>query len=326
MLRRRAATTAVLGAALALLAASPASALDDGQPPVAAESDQGTVSVTVVGTGVTVEGETFTTSRVQHTSPVCWYSRGMSGYEYYEYWKPGGPARQAGTLDAFAYQGLLNPGYEDHATDTEGYWYGAQCTIDAPTDYATSYRATHPAVYWVPGQPTPAAQTSVDPRQLAEIAYSLADLPAGTIDWNPRAAGIGATSVNLDTWVWVDHAPRTVSVTASVPGTWARVDAVLDHVELSAQGAAPVTCQGPGIAWTPGATSSPCSIRFTRSSAGLPIVAGQSVPTSTLNLTAVWTATWVSSLTPTPAALASQQVTATTQIPVTEIQALVTSG
>jgi hypothetical protein len=249
----------------------------------------------------------------------------MTGQEYYEYWKPGGVARESGTLSDYEYQGLLYPDYEAYATDTTGYWYAPDCRFGAPVDYVQEYRAGHPPVYWTPGAVVPAEQTDVDPRVLAQIAYEFTDLPAGTIGWNPKAGGVGATLVNLDTWVWVAGAPATVSVTASIPsGTWARVDAVLDRVELSAPGADPVTCAEPGIPWSQGATSTPCSIRFTHSSANQPVKAGQTLPTSTLTVTAVWTASWTSSANPTPTALPTQEITTTAEIPVAEIQTLVT--
>jgi hypothetical protein len=182
-------------------------------------------------------------------------------------------------------------------------------------------------VYWWPADPVPASTEDVDPRVLAQVAYEFTDLPTGTVGWNPTMGGVGATIVNLDTWVWVAGAPTTVSVTASIPsGTWARVDAVLDRVELSAPGADPATCGEPGIAWTAGATSTPCSIVFTHSSANQPVKAGQSLPTSTLTVTAVWTASWVSSANPTPTVLPTQEITTTAEIPVAEIQTLVTRG
>jgi hypothetical protein len=248
---------------------------------------------------------------------------------YYEYWKPGGVARESSTLEAFAYQGLLYPNYdsEEYKTDTTGLWYGPECRFGAPVDYESEFRATHPPVYWWPADPVPASTEDVDPRVLAQIAYEFTDLPAGTVGWSPTIGGVAATIVNLDTWVWVAGAPTTVSVTASIPsGTWARVDAVLDWVELSAPGADPATCDEPGIAWTASATSTPCSIVFTRSSANQAVKDGQSFPTSTLTITAVWTASWVSSDNPTPTALPTQEIATTAEVPVAEIQTLVTLG
>jgi len=297
-------------------------------PVVTAEAAAGSIEVTVTTSGSTVEGVAFTRSSVHKVAPVCWYGRGMTGQEYFEYWKPGGVARQSGTLDAYAAQGLLYPGYEAYATDAAGHWYDAVCRFDAPADQATAYRASHPAVFVLASQPVPAAQADVAPAVLAQVAFEAMDLPHGVIRWNPTLEGSGATVVNMDTWVWVEGAPTTVSVTAQVPsGTWAQVDATLDHLDLTAPGADPVSCNDNGVAWAKGATSTSCSIVFYHSSANQPVKTGQTLPTVTLTATGSWTATWFSSLDPTRAALPpAQDLTTTTEIPVAEIQALVTLG
>jgi len=297
-------------------------------PSVDPVAEGGTVSVSVTGVGTTAEGGSFPVARVQPVPRVCWYGRDRSGLAYYEYWKPDGVARRSSTLEAYAAQGLLYPGWDTAPifTDTTGSWYGPECRPDAPSDYVTAYRAEHAPVYWWPADEVPASTEDVDPAVLAQVAYDFTDLPTGAIGWSPSLEGVGITVVNVDTWVWVAGAPTSVSVTASIPGTWARVDAVLDHVELSAPGAAPVTCDGPGIPWSAGATSASCSIRFTHSGADQPVKAGQSLPTSTLTVTAVWTASWVSSVNPTPTALPAQEITTTAEIPVAEIQTVVVSG
>lgn len=63
-----------------------------------------------------------------------------------------------------------------------------------------------------------------------------------------------------------------------------------------------------------------------RSSANQPVKAGYSVPTATLTATASWTASWVSSLDATSTPLPTQTVTSNAEIPVAEIQALVTTS
>ncbi|NTW40584.1 MAG: hypothetical protein HGA44_11980 [Cellulomonadaceae bacterium] len=250
----------------------------------------------------------------------------MSGFEYFEHWKPGGPARQSPTLDAYAAQGLLHAGYESYATDTEGHWYEATCRTDAPGAYATDYFLAHPAV-WVPaGVPAPAVEAVVDPAVLAQVASDAMDLPTGTIRWNPSLDGSGATVVNMDTWVWVEDAPTTVSVRAEIPGTWAQVDAVLSGLDLTAPGADDAHCPDTGIPWVQGAGSTTCKINFYRSSANQTVKAGQSWPTATLTATASWTASWTSSQDATPTALPAQTLTATAEIPVAEIQSVVTNG
>jgi len=312
--------------------ASPAYATDGpGAPPsttspVDPVATDGAVAVTVVGTGVTVEGGSFPVARTQGVAPVRRYGPDLTGPEYYDVWNgDDGTAMASGTLRDYAYQGLLYPNFEAYKDEMTGRWYGPVCRSDAPTDYKLAYWADHPAVYWWPDDSVPTSREDVDPRQLAQIAYDFTELPTGTIGWNPQRGGVGATIVNFDTWVWVVGAPASVSVRASIPsGTWAQVDAVLDHVELSAPGADPVTCDEPGVPWTAGATSTPCSIWFTHSSANQPVKDGQSVPTSTLTVTAVWTASWTSSEGPTPTALPTQEITTTAEVPVAEIQTLVT--
>jgi len=297
-------------------------------PVVTAEAAAGSIEVTVTTSGSTVEGVPFTRSSVRSVAPVCWYGRGMTGAAYFEYWKPGGVARQSGTLDAYAAQGLLHPGYEAYATDTAGHWYEGTCRADATADQATAYQASHPPLFVLASQPVPAPQADVAPAVLAQVAFKAMDLPHGVIRWNPTLEGSGATVVNTDTWVWVEGSPTTVSVTAQVPsGTWAQVDATLDHLDLTAPGADPASCKDTGVAWTKGATSTSCSIVFSHSSANQPVKTGQTLPTVTLTATGSWTATWFSSLDPTRTALPpAQDVTTTTEIPVAEIQALVTLG
>jgi len=302
------------------------------QPPTAApvvtpEAAAGSIEVTVTTSGSTVEGVAFSRSSVRSVPPVCWYGRGMTGQGYFEYWKAGGVARQSGTLDAYAAQGLLHPGYEAYATDAAGHWYEGTCRADATADQATAYQASHPPLFVLASQPVPAPQADVAPAVLAQVAFEAMDLPHGVIRWNPTLEGSGATVVNTDTWVWVEGAPTTVSVTAQVPsGTWAQVDATLDHLDLTALGADPASCKDTGVAWTKGATSTSCSIVFSHSSANQPVKTGQTLPTATLTATGSWTATWFSSLDPARTALPAQDLTTTTEIPVAEIQSLVTLG
>ena len=108
-------------------------------------------------------------------------------------------------------------------------------------------------------------------------------------------------------------------------GTWAQVTAQVATIDVTAQGADPVSCPGLGTPWTRQASqSSGCAVVFTRSSAHLDPT--QAVPTATMTVTATWEASWTSSMHTTPQPLPAQQTTVTTQIPVAEIQTLVTIG
>lgn len=110
-----------------------------------------------------------------------------------------------------------------------------------------------------------------------------------------------------------------------IPGTWAQVDAVLSGLDLSAPGADDAHCPDTGIAWTEGAEDTTCKITFVRWSANQSVKAGQSLPTATLAATATWTASWTSPQNATPTALPAQTLTTTAEIPVAEIQTIVTS-
>ena len=141
-------------------------------------------------------------------------------------------------------------------------------------------------------------------------------------------SGSGAALVGMDTWVWVDGAPTSVQVRAQVEqtGTWAQVVATLDRVRVTSPVSDPVVCEGAGLAWRPDAGSSDCVVVFDRSTAGRPVKAGQSLPTVTLTARARWTATWTSSMDADPRPLDVQTVDTTAEVPVAEVQTLVTSG
>ncbi|WP_143082708.1 hypothetical protein [Cellulomonas sp. KH9] len=293
-------------------------------------SDDG-ISVEAESTTATIETTGATTAGVPFTGvakvPVprrCWYGAGWTGQRYYEYWKDGGVGRSSMTQDAYAAQGLLHEGFEQHATDTEGRWYEAECASHVPADEQVAYFLSHPAVYVMAGEPAPAVQESVDPRVLAQIAAEHMQLPVGTIRWNPSVKGSGATVVNLDTFVWVEDATTSVQVTASVPGVWSRVEARMASMALSAPNARDVTCPDAGTPYAAGMTGSSCAIVFERSSANQPVKSGQQYPTVTLTATARWEATWTSSLDPTPQALEVQTRTVTAEVPVGEVQTIVT--
>lgn len=294
-----------------------------------AEASAGSISVMVTTSGSTTSGVPFVRSSVRSVAPVCWYGQKETGAAYYEYWKPGGVARQSPTLDDYAAQGLLNPGWESHSTDTVGHWYEATCRTDAPVDKAAAYRASHPPVYVTPADKVPVAAPDVSPETLAQVAFAAMDLPRGVIRWSPSLQGSGATVVNTDTWVWVEGAPTTVTVTAAVAsGPSAQVTATLQDLSLTAPGADRSSC-GPtvGVPWAAGATSTSCKIRFVRSTANQVVKAGQSLPTATLTATGTWSASWTSSADPaTQTPLPTQDLVTTAEVPVAEIHTLVTTG
>ena len=329
---------ALLLATTGVLALAPLPALADGSPPTADRGrtqtttasaadgayDAGAESTDVVvsTTGATTDGAPFSSQTHVSVPRRCWYGPTMSGKTYYDYWTTG--PGSGGTLSQYAAQGLLIPHFEVQATETTGLWYQVTCASSVPTEEYLADIAAHPGVYVMPGQPAPAVEEGIDPAVLAQAAVEHMQLPTGTIRWKIRSAGSGATVVNVDTWIWVQDAATRVEVTASVPGVSSTVQATLASMALSARGADPDPLPDLGTAYTAEATATTCSILFTRSSAGQPVQAGQTQPTFTLTASATWAATWTSSLDPTPRDLGTQTVTTTAQIPVAEIEALVT--
>lgn len=276
-------------------------------------------TVTVVTEGETTTQQPFHRAVTASVPRRCWYGPGSTGKDYYEFWKDGGDAHDSPTLDAYGAAGGVHPGFEQYATDTEGRWYEPVCSAIVPTEELIAYFQSHQAVFVHPGDPAPAVDEAVDPQVLAQVAATHMDIPTGTIRWNPTLSGSGATLVNTDTFVWIEDATTAVQVTASVRGLAATVEAHLTSMSLAAPNADTTTCP-----YTDGTTTGTCVIVFTRSTAGMLVKAGQTQPTATLTATATWEATWTSTLDPTPRALDTQTLTTTAEVPVAEIQSLVT--
>lgn len=297
-------------------------------PPVVTPVASGDgVAVTVTQDGSTSSGRSFESTATVRVTPACWYGRGPTGAVYFETWRPGGLVEN-GTWSPSADQYVdptLHANYEHYAT-VEGHWFEATCRADAPREYRLAYYASHPGLFVEPADPEPAPEVGIDPAVLAQTARDAMDLPRGVIRWNPSLAGSGATVVGADTWVWLDDAATTVRVRAEIPGTWAQVDAVLTGLDVTAAGADPVHCPDTGTPWTAAATGTTCAIRFIRSSANQSVKDGQTVPTVTLTATATWAASWTSSQTITATDLDTPLVATSAEVPVAELQALVTRG
>ena len=333
MLRGVGAWARVAGAALlcgglsGVIGAAPAAAEGGGftgNGDVDPSSRDGSISVTIEATGSTSGGHTFTGSVPggARVSPQCWMQKDKSGKDFWDYWKPGGPARQADTLDDYAYGGGLPDDMEEHKDDTEGYWTLPWCQFDTPGDVKLAYELAHPHVWVEAGDDPPAALVTVDPAVLAQAAYdSMKELlPAGKLDWNPKVKGFGGTIVGKPTGVWLEDASRHIEVTASIPGgTWARVDADRTDVAVKADDATSVPCEG--VTYPAPAADTAC-LSFDRSTAYLAGSSG-ALPTTTMTATSTWTAGWVSSQNAARTELPAQTVTADAQIAVAEIQSIV---
>jgi hypothetical protein len=167
----------------------------------------------------------------------------------------------------------------------------------------------------------------IAPADLAQVASDNMDIPDPVVDRNPKVTALtGATLVSLPTWFWVTDptsvggAEGTRTIRAEVGGVWAQVVARTEGLHLSSP-AGGKDC-GPGQALTHYAMgvneSSACTVPFTRSSVGYPT--GFPVDASTS-----WSAEWTGSGN-TGGALAALQRGSVVDVPVAEVQTLVTDA
>lgn len=143
---------------------------------------------------------------------------------------------------------------------------------------------------WIDGPP-PVAPT---PEQLARQALATLRLPTLIAHRSPTEAnsdhGTPYTWVNLWTWFWSDPASwTTLTARAASGGVWAQVTVTPTRLVITpGEGSAPVTCEGPGRAWTNadgnGApTAGGCGYQY-RHVTATPITA-----TMTINWAVTWT-------------------------------------
>ncbi|QQO79171.1 hypothetical protein JJJ15_11530 [Actinomyces sp. HMT897] len=180
---------------------------------------------------------------------------------------------------------------------------------------ARDYFSSHPSVFVPAGQEPPAPE--IDPSVLAAAAWQSVTVPPPATDHNPRLTGSGATVVGVDTWVWATTAtPRTLTVTATAATTTVTLTATSTGLSLQAPDSV-VSCTGFGTPWTPDATTTDCSLTFTRSSAHL----GGTTP---LTVSTTYQATWTTT-TGRTGTLPPHTTTTTTPLTVAEAQALGTA-
>jgi len=110
-------------------------------------------------------------------------------------------------------------------------------------------------LFWAPAVPDGAEDPAVSPAVLAQRALAQLRIPKPVIHRSPGESATGApvTWANLWTWVWTAPASwHQRSKTASLGPVWATVTVkpttLTFHPGL---GGAPVSCTGPGRAWTP---------------------------------------------------------------------------
>ena len=252
--------------------------------------------------------------------PVCWYEPSLSGADMAAYLDSPRARKDAAMLARSSLATDL-PGSKDHAQDTEGRWYSPMCSSQyAPdgTDYlslARDYFSSHPSVFVRAGQEPGAAV--LEPAVRAGAAWQSVTVPPPATDHNPRLTGSGATVVGVDTWVWATTAtPRTLTVTATAATTTVTLTATSTGLSLQAPDSL-VSCTGFGTPWTPDATTTDCSLTFTRSSAHL----GGTTP---LTVSTTYQATWTTT-TGRTGTLPPHTTTTTTPLTVAEAQALGTA-
>lgn len=164
----------------------------------------------------------------------------------------------------------------------------------------------------------------VTPEGLAVWARNHMRLPRPAVSFSPRMpSSLGpATVVGLPTWWWVSNwSARTQHTQAG--SVW--VDLTATPVGLTVRpgdGRPVTTCDGPGLPWTPEVSRADpraCTSLYGRSSAAQP---GRRF---TATLTAVWRVSWIGSG-GTGGTLPDLAVSSSVDIPVLEVQAVVTGG
>lgn len=173
----------------------------------------------------------------------------------------------------------------------------------------------------------PAGPPAVDPAVLARQALDTLVIPAPTTGRYPSGVlqdGRAFTVVRAFTWFWTDPANfQPLTARADAGGVWAQVVVTPTALEFSpGDGAAPVSCAGPGTSWqesdgvwTP--SPSGCDYRYSHSSLHEPD--GEVTATYTIH----WTVAWTSS-TGQNGTLTALDTTTNSTFAVAEAQAVVT--
>ena len=162
---------------------------------------------------------------------------------------------------------------------------------------AGAFPGTSNFIFW--SATPPAAPAAIDPAQLARQALSTLTVPSPTTGRYPAGTlqdGQPFTVVNAYTWFWTDPGSfRALTARADAGGVWAEVSVTPTALSFTpGDGAAAVSCPGPGAAWRPGYgvwTPSPagCDYRYRHSSIDQP----DGRVTATYGIQ--WSVTWTSS-------------------------------
>jgi hypothetical protein len=161
-----------------------------------------------------------------------------------------------------------------------------------------SIAGTNGFTFWSAAAPaTPAA---VDPAQLARQALRTLTVPspaAGRYPAGTMQDGRPFTVVGAHTWYWTDPGSfRPLTARADAGGVWSQVTVTPTALTFDpGDGAAAVSCRGPGVAWRQGdgvwgASPAGCDYRYPHSSIHQP--SGEVTATYGID----WSVTWTSSI------------------------------
>jgi hypothetical protein len=274
--------------------------------------------------------------------PACWWSPASGPYtdakamlKWYDAITGGSPTR--GMIDEYGPRSIWQDAAKLEAKGGDVSWYRAYCRD--PADYATfapggsdvsdpapgsvnTFVVFHYRAFGV-GEPIP--PPLVEPADLAAAARQVMVIPVPRVDRNPKIASAGApTLVGLPTWFWVPNPAAvggnsgTRTIRAQVGAVWAQVVASTGGLQLSSP-AGGTTCppSRATTAYAPGVPASQaCTVQFTRASVAYP----DGYP---VTATTGWRADWTGSG-GTGGTLAPLTRTATVQVPVAEVQNVVT--
>jgi hypothetical protein len=172
----------------------------------------------------------------------------------------------------------------------------------------------------------PAAPAAVDPAVLAQQALTTLMVPSPTMGRYPAGTlqdSLPFTVVNAYTWFWTDPGSfRALTARADAGGVWAEVRVTPTALSFTpGDGAAAVSCSGPGVAWQAGngvwaASPAGCDYRYPDSSIHQP---GGWV-TATYGIQ--WSVTWTAS-TGATGTLPNLTTTSNTTFAVAEVQSVV---
>lgn len=205
-----------------------------------------------------------------------------------------GPAWWVQSMQCYASLLAQQPPKEDPvwAGHTDGAIY--LCTFYSG---GLAFPGTNGFMFW--SATPPAGPAAVNPLQLARQALQTLTVPAPTMGRYPAGTmqdGRPFTVVGAYTWFWTDpNGFRALSARADAGGVWAQVTVTPTSLTFTpGDGAATVSCPGPGVAWQHGdgvwaASPAGCDYRYPHSSIHQP--GGQ--------VTAIygieWSVTWTSS-------------------------------